>query len=204
MKNDELARLSVYIRSWCPGDPQQLELIYRGSRDGFRAAAFHAKCTEKNPSTITLVKVDHGGPNGTSDGSTSSSVVGSFSSVSWTRINGAQGYYQSQGYTHYYYAKESPDAFIFMPEDGSTQGEQNLNPLRGPCLEVPKLTLLYDVVTTWDLILAVVGTEWSSILSTEVHCYIWGIKAPPTPPCGTWARKTSPRSRSTAYTLEHQ
>ena len=138
LKNDELARLSVYIRSWCPGDPQQLELIYRGSRDGFSAAAFHAKCTDNNPSTITLVKVDHGGPNGTSDGSNISSVVGGFSSVSWTGTNGAQGYYQPQGYTHYYYyEKKSPDAFIFMAKDGSTQGEKESQPvvwalLRGP------------------------------------------------------------------------
>ncbi|CAM9403679.1 unnamed protein product, partial [Ascophyllum nodosum] len=77
LKNDELAQLSVYIRNWCPGDPQRLELLYRGSRDGFCAAEFHAKCTDKNSSTITLVKLGDGGPDDIS------SVVGGFSSVSW-------------------------------------------------------------------------------------------------------------------------
>ena len=125
LKTDELARLSVHIQNWCPGYPQKLELLYRGSRDGFMASAFHAKCRlHKNPSTITLVKVDHGSPDG------SSRVVGGFSSVSWARTNGTKGYYHSQdGHYDYYYAKKSPDAFIFMLNDGSTLGQQESQPV---------------------------------------------------------------------------
>ncbi|CAM9403604.1 unnamed protein product [Ascophyllum nodosum] len=123
LKTDELAQLSVHIQNWCPGDPQKLELLYRGSRDGFFASAFHAKCTDKNPSTVTLVKVDHGGPDG------SSCVVGGFSSVSWARKVGKKSHYTSQeGSYHYYYETISPDAFIFMLNDGSTQGQGGSEP----------------------------------------------------------------------------
>ncbi|CAM9403528.1 unnamed protein product [Ascophyllum nodosum] len=113
LNNDGLARLGVYIRSWCPGDPQQLELIYRGSRDGFRAAAFHAKCTEKNPSTITLVKVDHGGRD------RGSIFVGGFSSVSWAQTSGHQN-------------ATPPGAFIFA------QGEDEFEPILWALPKGPK------------------------------------------------------------------
>ena len=118
LKIDELARLSVHIQNW-----QKLELLYRGSRDVFFASAFHAKCTDKNPSTVTLVKVDHGGPD------SSSRVVGGFFSVSWARKGGKRSHYTSQeGSYHCYYETISPDAFMFMLNDDSTQGQGRSEP----------------------------------------------------------------------------
>ena len=133
LNNDELARLGVYIRSWCPGDLQQLELIYQGSRDGFCAAAFHAKCTEKNPSTITLVKVDHGGRD------RGSSVVGGFSSVSWAQRNGhRRKRYVSQRNTYYFYENRSPGAFIFTVKNGFAQREDEFQPVPWALPKGPK------------------------------------------------------------------
>jgi hypothetical protein len=36
-----------------------LSLLYRGSRDGFRGADFHAKCDDKG-ATVTIVKSTEG------------------------------------------------------------------------------------------------------------------------------------------------
>jgi hypothetical protein len=47
-----------------------LSLLYQGSRDGFRAADFHAKCDEKG-ATVTIVK------------STEGCIFGGYSDLSW-------------------------------------------------------------------------------------------------------------------------
>ena len=80
LEDDDLARLSVHVSEWCSGDPRCLELIYQGSRDGLTANAFHARCTDDSPSTITLIQVEVPTASGGSD----CFVVGGFSSVSWT------------------------------------------------------------------------------------------------------------------------
>ena len=64
----------------------KLELIYRGSRDGFGADVFHAKCDRKLK-TLTIVK------------STNGNIFGGFTSVDWTPVVG--------GY------KNDPNAFLF-------------------------------------------------------------------------------------------
>ena len=158
VKIDELARLSVQIRNWCPADSQKLELLFRGSRDGFLASAFHAKCTDKNPSTVTIVKVDHGGPDG------SSRVVGGFSSVSWARKGGKRSYYTSQeGYYHYYYKTISPDAFIFMLNDGSTQGQRGSQPEVWALPKGPESHAIVRCGADLGPILAKLGTGCRSI-----------------------------------------
>ncbi len=37
-----------YIKTW--------NLLYRGSRDGFRAVDFHSRCDKANEPTLTIVK----------------------------------------------------------------------------------------------------------------------------------------------------
>ncbi|CAN0243001.1 unnamed protein product [Ascophyllum nodosum] len=124
LTESELQRFSVQVRSWCPGDPQRLELLYRGSRDGFTTHAFHAKCTDESPSTITLVKVDHGG------GGSGSSVVGGFSSVSWVPTSNNLRFIDGHGNDLSYGKKDSPHAFVFMAKDGSAKEGQEYQPVR--------------------------------------------------------------------------
>ena len=104
LTEDELQSFTMQVRSWCPGDPQRLDLIYRGSRDGLTADAFHAKCTDGSPSTITLVKVDRGGTD------SGSSVVGGFSSVSWVPTGNHKHVFtdDSDNKRTWYYEKDSP------------------------------------------------------------------------------------------------
>ncbi|CAN0559010.1 unnamed protein product, partial [Ectocarpus sp. 12 AP-2014] len=73
--------------------PGGLELLYRASRDGWAAAAFHAKRGDDSPSTVTFFRVKGQGTDGTD------SVIGGFSSVAWTTSNHWAG---------------SPGAFVFM------------------------------------------------------------------------------------------
>ena len=128
LTGDELQRFTVQVRSWCPGDPKGLELIYRGSRDGLTADAFHAKCTDESPSTITLVKVDHGGTD------SGSSVVGGFSSVSWVPTGNheyfSDGDNNSDNESIPFRCKDSPHAFVFMVKDGSAKEGQEYQPVR--------------------------------------------------------------------------
>lgn len=54
----ELCQLTTTIKveGWNPLELCGLELIYRGSRDGMDAEAFHSRCGDDSPSTFTLVK----------------------------------------------------------------------------------------------------------------------------------------------------
>ena len=71
------------IYEWSGG--KNIELLYRGTRDGMSADTFHNKCNNKGP-TITLIKNDKG------------NIFGGYASISWT----SYGDYRS-----------APDSFIF-------------------------------------------------------------------------------------------
>ena len=71
------------IYEWSGG--KNIELLYRGTRDGMSADTFHNKCNNKGP-TITLFKNDKG------------NIFGGYASISWT----SYGNYRS-----------APDSFIF-------------------------------------------------------------------------------------------
>ena len=127
LTEDELQKFAVQVRSWCPGDPQRLELIYRGSRDGLTADAFHAKCTDESPSTITLVKVNHRGTD------SDSSVIGGFSSVFWVPTGNHKHVYHgddSDNEDTWYDEKDSPHAFVFLVKDGYSTEGQEYQPVR--------------------------------------------------------------------------
>jgi hypothetical protein len=49
----------------------KFELLWKGSRDGFKAATFHTKCNNQGP-TLTVIKSQH------------DKVFGGFTSVPWT------------------------------------------------------------------------------------------------------------------------
>ncbi|CAN0534826.1 unnamed protein product, partial [Ectocarpus sp. 12 AP-2014] len=74
----EIGQLTAIMQGWCPGRPAGVELLYRASRDGWSGDAFHARCGDDSPSTISLFRVKAQGAN------TSDSVVGRFSGVPWT------------------------------------------------------------------------------------------------------------------------
>lgn len=95
---NEVGPLSATLQGWCAGKPTATKLLYRASRDTREPSAFHSRCGDGNSCTITLFQVGSGGGG-------SASVVGGFSSVSWTpRL---EPEYRSQ-----------PGAFVFMLKDG--------------------------------------------------------------------------------------
>jgi len=86
------AKASRIISEWIP-TLQTATLLYKGTRDGFKAASFHAKCDNKGP-TLTVVE------------SNNSKIFGGFSEVDWN---------QSGNY------KNSSNAFLFSVSVTETQ-----------------------------------------------------------------------------------
>ena len=78
------------------------KLIYRASRDGFRASSFHSKC-DNFSNTVTIIKT------------TSNSVFGGFTSAKWT---------SSQGYTY------DSNAFIFSLRRSGNSNKERFNATR--------------------------------------------------------------------------
>ena len=70
-------RQSYQMESWLVEDGLYgyLELLYRGSRDGWKASDFHAKCDNKG-ATITVIR------------STGGFIFGGFADKSWTSSYG--------------------------------------------------------------------------------------------------------------------
>ena len=64
---------------------KEFTLLYRASRDGFRASNFHAKC-DNQPSTLTIIKTTNG------------YIFGAYTAVAWDSSNSY---------------KADPNAFIF-------------------------------------------------------------------------------------------
>jgi len=102
------------IYEWTGG--KDMELLYRGTRDGMSGQAFHNKCNNKGP-TISLFKNEKG------------YIFGGYSSIDWTSSNGH---------------KSAPDSFIFtltnmynisptkFPNSDTRNSIYN-NPRYGPC-----------------------------------------------------------------------
>jgi hypothetical protein len=68
---DFIAKLAT---EWLPD--KQFELLYRGSRDGMTAAAFHGKCDGKGPTLVLVAGQSEGQP---------VCVFGGYASKSWER-----------------------------------------------------------------------------------------------------------------------
>ena len=59
------------LKGWLPSqEGKKWRLLFRASRDGFAAAAFHSKCDKKGP-TVTIVK-------------SGNNIFGGFTEQSWT------------------------------------------------------------------------------------------------------------------------
>ena len=89
LTSSELVRLMGHMQkqNWFLGDGHKMHLIYRASRDGMDAEAFHSRCGDASPSTLTLVR--HRFRRSTShysyhEGRESDHVVGGFSDIPWT------------------------------------------------------------------------------------------------------------------------
>jgi len=81
----------------------KFELLWKGSRDGFKAATFHSKCNDKGP-TVTVIKSEH------------NNVFGGFTSEAWT------GSCQN---------KHDPTAFIYsLTKKGKYAQQLNKNSIR--------------------------------------------------------------------------
>jgi hypothetical protein len=88
----------------CLSKPKQLavsnKLLYRGSRDGMTAAAFHANCDGKGRSIVLIAGQSEGQP---------VSVFGRYAGKSW--VNGKYGT-----------CIDSPDTFVFTVQNPSGYG----------------------------------------------------------------------------------
>ncbi|CAM9567079.1 unnamed protein product [Scytosiphon promiscuus] len=103
--------LGTVLQKWFLSN-DNMELIYRASRDGWTPEDFHARCNDDSPSTITLCRVmDH-------LTGRSCSIVGGFSSVPWTPP-GTDGDYAY-----------SEDAFLFMLKHGLATKADSYAPIR--------------------------------------------------------------------------
>ena len=58
------------LKRWLPDQGAEWHLLFRASRDGFTAQAFHSKCDNKGP-TVTIVK-------------SGDNIFGGFTEISWT------------------------------------------------------------------------------------------------------------------------
>ncbi|CAN0450023.1 unnamed protein product, partial [Scytosiphon promiscuus] len=92
LKPHDLA--TATLQKWCPGKPALMKLLYRATRDGWAGRDFHSRCGDDSPSTITLFRV--------LNYNSTNSVVGGFSSVSWSSSSNRGAF------------KSSPGAFVFM------------------------------------------------------------------------------------------
>jgi len=74
---EQIAMLAKWITEAYPKDKQKIsfELLYRGTRDGFDAAAFHNKCNNKSP-TVTIGQSSKG------------NIFGGCTSIIWGTHNG--------------------------------------------------------------------------------------------------------------------
>ena len=81
-RQNEFAKI---LLEWTGG--QNMELIYRGTRDGMNGKAFYNKCSNKGP-TITLIKNEN------------ENIFGGYASISWILGNENKDY-------------SAPDSFIF-------------------------------------------------------------------------------------------
>lgn len=166
MEVDEIGPLGATILKWCPGKPEGLELLYRASRDGWTAAAFHAKC-DSSCSTITLIRTKAKGSE------TTDSIVGGFSSVSWP----------SQ-------VREPPgDFFLFRLKDG---GSWYFEPTKWPLSKSSSYAVMRKPSSgpifgrDHDLSMRLDDAsvpEWRRTLCTNVYMYTWSYgdpkRAPP-------------------------
>ena len=108
LASDEQGTSRSALQGWLPGET--LELKYRATRDGWTTDAFLGICGDgDHRRTITLFQVGSGG---------SASIVGGFSSVSWSRAS-ADDVYSS-----------SPGAFVFMLKDGAGSGKRTFQPVK--------------------------------------------------------------------------
>ena len=92
------------------GGNVQFTLLWQGSRDGFRAETFHAKCDNKGP-TLTVLQGGEG------------HVFGAFTSVSWTSP-------EKDTITH------DPTAFVYSINQSTRSYKQNNNNSVISCKEV--------------------------------------------------------------------
>lgn len=63
------------LREWLKNEVLVTELLYRGSKDGFQAATFHAKCDGKGP-TLGIIKSKTG------------QLFGFYVSINWNTAGG--------------------------------------------------------------------------------------------------------------------
>ncbi len=55
--NDDMAE---QLEEWAGGETEKWSLLYRGSRDGFRASDFHSQCDKAKGPKLTIIKSTQG------------------------------------------------------------------------------------------------------------------------------------------------
>lgn len=209
---DEIAPLTAQIQKWCPDDPQELKLLFRASRDGWKNSAFQAKCGEAAP-TVSLFRVM------TQATGRSHSVIGGYSRVGFVPPPPPEG-----GESPASGKASSPTPFVFMLKDGSAAADESggSHPAKWGCrhctqLVGPKYNLNYGPaalrVASWSN--ATITTrsnpfgipDGSSFLSlndrraTEIEVFEVGAEAAAVPPPAKRSRRSSSSSRGNRVRL---
>eukprot|EP00752_Nemacystus_decipiens_P018455 g16545.t1 len=102
--SDSLGAARAALLRWFPDET--FDLQYRATRDGWSGSAFRAACGDDSRRTVSLFRVGSG---------RSASVIGGFSSVSWSGEGGCA---------------KSPGAFVFMLRDGTSGRQKNFQPTK--------------------------------------------------------------------------
>ena len=106
-----------------PGNMSGLKLLYRGSRDGFSAKAFHQRCDNQG-ATLTVVRAADG-----------AFVFGAYSDVSWssTRDNDWLGKGEVNPWVFSLRNPKGVQPLLMVPNDSDPTKAVYLNSDYGPC-----------------------------------------------------------------------
>ena len=104
------------ICKWC--ECKNLELLFRGTKDGMTANDFHNKCDNQGP-TVSLIKNDK------------DHIFGGYASISWTRIEGNKNAPKSFLFTLSNMYNTQPTKFPSQNNGNEVYHEKNYGPIFG-------------------------------------------------------------------------
>lgn len=177
----ELRELAAALVGWCSNKIYGLELIYRGSRDGFTSDAFHSYCGQDSPSTVTLFRASYF----TGRAGSCTTVIGGFSDVAWCAVPDVSRFFTSTEAFTFIAKKEYKTNLAKFPlREGQEQFAVTMGKNLGPTFGAGDLGVtfgdgnldsavlsigsrFYDVVGNDEIFGA--GTTGRKILNLEVY-----------------------------------
>ncbi|CAM9580160.1 unnamed protein product, partial [Laminaria digitata] len=117
MEPFEIAPFSATIREWIGGSADEMTLLYRATRDGFRNKECITRCNKDSPKTVSLIRVSSG------QGNDDDTVVGGYSVSPWGGKIGSK-------------QRIDGETFVFKLKDGSATRKDGCQPTKwhpDPC-----------------------------------------------------------------------